>query len=331
MRDKLAQDEAEIAYLERKLKIKDKKLPKGFEEEGLDWLLDGLKDDYLDDRQERAAKANKRARASPEEDGEDGEESGSGFGSGDDEEGDEDELGDLEDDESEKDGANKSDEEFAGFSDEETPPEPSSKPVRQDPTKPFVPSGKYVPPSLRKPATTASASDSEDLTRLRRQAQGLLNRLSEANLLNILSEIESLYRTNARGHVTSVLCDIILGSVTDRAALLDTFVILHAGFVAGIYKLVGTDFGAHIVQRIVELFDSYHEAANKVDPAVAGKECTNIMSFLSELYNFGVVGAVLVLDFAREFLTDITELHTELLLKIVRSTSFPPIFCHLQV
>jgi len=42
IKDKLAQDDAEIAALERKLKIKDRKLPKAFIDDGLDFLLEGL-------------------------------------------------------------------------------------------------------------------------------------------------------------------------------------------------------------------------------------------------------------------------------------------------
>lgn len=334
IKDKLAEDNAEISYLEKKLKIKNKKLPSSFQDDGLDFLLEGLDDDFLGDEKVRATKRRKTGKLEPELEGSESDEMG--FEDMDDEEsGDEDELDDIlgdrmDLDESNEDldlGENESegsddddeDEEFKGFSSDFEEAELVKKP---DPTKSAegpkfeASTSKYIPPSLRKAPTT----DSELLLRLQRQCKGLLNRLSETNMLSILSEIETLYRTNPRGHVTSTLSDILISIVCDPSSLLDTFMILHAGFVAGIYKLVGTDFGAHIVQRIVENFDDYYQRTNGIkDPSTSTKECTNLMSFLAELYNFQVVGCVLVFDLIRIFLGEITELNTELLLKIVRS------------
>ncbi|KAI5779317.1 hypothetical protein EDC01DRAFT_780202 [Geopyxis carbonaria] len=350
VQDKLAEDHAEVAYLEKKLKIKNKKTPKSFAEDGLDFLLEGLKDDYLDDRAEKAVKINKRDRRLDFEDDSDDEEMSdeddglddllNGLGSegeseGDEEDDDEDDEDDEgsddedmdEDDDSNDEDVNEDEEEFEGFSDTEatstTTPAPADEEVPTE-TKdisapaPFVASAnKYIPPSLRKAATT----ESEELLRLRRQVQGLLNRLSEANLITILNELEEIYRSNPRGDVTNLLTNIIISTVGDRSSMLDTFMILHGGFVAGIYKIMGTDVGAHVVQRVVEDFYINHAKTNGIaDPAAAGKECTNLMSFLAELYNFQVVGAVLIFDFIRFFLSELTELHTELLLKIVRNS-----------
>lgn len=336
VKDKLAEDNAEISYLEKKLKIKNKKLPSSFQDDGLDFLLEGLDDDFLGDGEVRATKRRKAVKLEPELEGSESDEMG--FEDMDDEEsGDEDEddglddiLGDRMDlDESNEDldlgedesegGDDDEEEEFKGFGSDFEEAELIKEP---DPTKSAegpkfkTSTSKYIPPSLRKAPTT----DSELLLRLQRQCKGLLNRLSETNMLSILSEIETLYRTNPRGHVTSTLSDILISIVCDPSSLLDTFMILHAGFVAGIYKLVGTDFGAHIVQRIVENFDDYYQRTNGIKgPSTSTKECTNLMSFLAELYNFQVVGCVLVFDLIRIFLGEITELNTELLLKIVRS------------
>lgn len=78
------------------------------------------------------------------------------------------------------------------------------------------------------------------------------------------------------------------------------------------------DFGAEIVQRLVESFDKI--AAD--EQAKEGKQNLNLMSLLSQLYNFHVVGSNLVFDYIRLFLQEINETNTELLLKIIRSTYF---------
>lgn len=193
--------------------------------------------------------------------------------------------------------------------------EPKEKRVRENPyvappTK--TPSTtKYIPPSMR----AAAGSKSEEDARLRRQAQGLLNKLSEANLISILNDVEKLYRENPRQSVTSTLITLLLTLVADRAALQDTFIILHAGFIAGLYKLIGMDFGAMVIQTLVEMFDN---SADERGP-FTGKEQLNLVSLLSQLYNFHVVGSNLVFDYIRLFLEEINETNTEFLLKIIRS------------
>ena len=127
----------------------------------------------------------------------------------------------------------------------------------------------------------------------------------------ILSEIETLYRNNPRANVTSTLTALLITILTAQQTLLDTFVILHAGFTAALYRLIGIDFGAYLVQTLIEQFDKLYKNE--------GKDSLNLIVFLCELYNFGVVGASLVYDLIRMFLENLGEFSTELLLKIVQS------------
>jgi len=126
--------------------------------------------------------------------------------------------------------------EFDGFEDEERegdwevipkPPKERENPYVAPPVSAKdVSALKYVPPSLRKQTT----SDSEASVQLRRQVQGLLNRLSEANIISIFGDIEKLYQNNARQNVTATIIDLLMGLLSDPAILHDTFIILHAGF-----------------------------------------------------------------------------------------------------
>ena len=55
-----------------------------------------------------------------------------------------------------------------------------------------------------------------------------------------------------------------------------------------------------------------------------GKECSNLVVLLSELYNFQVISCVLMYDVIRALLDgDLTEFKVELLLKVARSTLLP--------
>lgn len=327
LRDRLAADDAEIAALEKALGIKGKKrLSRSFQEDGLDGLLNDLGDSST----EVSGRSGKRKRTEEEEwlerkrrkaQGIQDDEDGDGAAS------DEEVDGDLDSSDegretSDEDGDGRvekpgSDEDsFGGFESDTLSSPPPRKKVRENPyvapsTANVGTTTKYIPPSLRRPAS----SDSEALSRLRRQTQGLLNRLSEANMLSILGDIEKLYRDHPRQHVTSTLVDILIGSICDRAALQDTFVILHAGFMVAIYKVVGTDFGAQVVQRVVEEFTRF----NAADSHGSGKESNNLISLLAELYNFQMIGSTLIFDYIRLFLQELSEANTELLLKVIRS------------
>ncbi|KAL4808865.1 hypothetical protein BDV18DRAFT_133354 [Aspergillus unguis] len=307
IQDKLEQDDAEIAALEKKLGLKKGKVSKAFADDGLDDLLGDLDEGSADESKKRKREAddwllNKRRKAQglPVDESEESEddlldEDLEGLEDSEEEEGSGEDMDALEEDESEEEPAPKKRE------------NPYVAPVQTE-SKP----GKYIPPSLR----AASNSESESLTRLRRQAQGHLNKLSEANLVSILAEFEKLYREHPRQNVTSTLISLLFALICERSALNDTFIILHAGFIAAVYKVMGMDFGAEIVQKIVETFDAGGDERGKFE----GKETINLISLLSQLYNFHVVGSTLVFDYIRLFLQDINEDNTELLLKVIRNS-----------
>ncbi|KAL4881083.1 hypothetical protein BJY04DRAFT_227997 [Aspergillus karnatakaensis] len=309
VQEKLDNDDAEIAALEKKLGLKKGKRSKASLEDGLDDLLGDLGEGSEDEGRKRKREAdewlkNKRRKAQglPVDEP---EESESELGSDDD-------MEDFDDDDMDMDGFDDDDEGEESEEEEKAPKKRENPYVAPVQAAPESHPGKYIPPSLR----AASNSESESLTRLRRQAQGHLNKLSEANLVSILAEFEKLYREHPRQNVTSTILSLLFALVCERSALSDTFIILHAGFIAAIYKVMGSDFGAEIVQKIVETFDAGGDDRGKFE----GKETINLISLLSQLYNFHVIGSTLVFDYIRLFLQDINEDNTELLLKVIRNS-----------
>ncbi|KAJ5334656.1 hypothetical protein N7452_007059 [Penicillium brevicompactum] len=315
VKSKLAQDDAEIAALEKKLGLKKgNKLPKAFEDDGLDDLLGDLggggadasedesrkrkreADDWLEAKRQKARA--QQAQAPKQDD--------SQMDSDEDVDLDEQIFGSDDDDEA----ADGSD--FDGFDEEAKAPKVKENPYIAPVTKTEPTAQKYIPPSLR----GRQDPESENLTRLKRQAQGQLNKLSEANMLSIVAEFEKLYRDYPRQHVTSTLINLLMGLICERAALNDTFLILHAGFISALYKLLGMDFGAEIVQTVVETLDAGGDERGKFE----GKEILNLVSLLSQLYNFHVIGSSLMFDYVRLFVQEINEANTELLLKVIRNS-----------
>ncbi|KAF2724131.1 hypothetical protein K431DRAFT_263328 [Polychaeton citri CBS 116435] len=327
----LQTDDDEIAALERRLGVKGKMKGGAVTQDELDFLVRGsdseddiglesehsiLKRKRPEDSKWLLDKRRKALGASDE-----GLEDDLEVAFEDDED-DEDDEGDLKNPFSEDDDLSVDD--FAGFEEEEEAP-PQARKQRENPyvapaskgTETVA--GKYVPPSLRK----LPASDDEALKVLRRQVQGQMNRLSEANLLSILQSIEGLYKNNPRQYVTSTLVDLLSNLVTDPSPLNDTFLILHAGFATALYKTIGTDFAAQLLERLVETFDQHHSVAGNSVAQPTGKQALNIMAFLADLYTFQLTSSVLIFDYIRLLLqlspeSSLSESNTELLLRVMR-------------
>lgn len=287
------EDEAEIAALEKKLGIKDsaRKLPKAFEDDGLGEILGGLDGDFEEEdedaKRDRAWLERKKAGKSARDLHEDSES--------------------VEDDDDSEDG----DEE-----DEQTQKAPAKR-VRENPyVAPVAAGQKYVPPARQAP----SSADAEADARIKRQVKGQVNRLSEANILTILGELERLLANNPRNAITSALVEHIVDLTSDATVLGDSFLIVHAGLVAAVYKVVGSEFGAQFlssfVARMSELYDP--AVAQEAQEGSGHKGVVNLVSLLAQLYNLQVVSSTIVFDYVRMFLHSITEDHTELLLRVVR-------------
>ena len=328
LQDRLAADDAEIAALEKALGVRGKKnLPKSFKDDGLDSLLEGI-DDSVGLGEEPSVKRKRneeeqwlkykrrkaQALVSHPEDSGSGEDRDNGDRSSgsenssffeDESEGDE-EVGRNEEDEFEVLEEDESDRPLSVQSGRRPRENPYVAPTAGEPRI-------YVPPSLR----SIEQSEPEDLTRLRRQSQGLLNRLSEANMISILTDVEHMYRDRPRQHVSRTLLGLLMDLFSEPTTLQDTFVILHAGFIAAVYKVVGPDFGTQAIQRIHDRFQESY--SNDSMEEGRGKQLKNLISLLSELYIFQVISSNLIYDFIRLCLKDFSESNTELLLTLVRT------------
>ncbi|KAH9917843.1 uncharacterized protein B0H18DRAFT_687168 [Fomitopsis serialis] len=198
-----------------------------------------------------------------------------------------------------------------------------------------TPSGRYVPPHLRNRTKDEDAAPSEAQLKLTRQLKGLLNRLSEQNIASIVDGVEEIYRNHRRHDVTSTLTTLIVDGISAHSMLLDSYVVLHSAFISALHKLVGIEFAAYFVQNSVASYERHFaEVQNGQSPSppiseakleegagTIGKEASNLIVLLSELYNFQVISCVLVYDIIRDLLDgDLTEFRIELLLKITRNS-----------
>ncbi|KAF4997062.1 hypothetical protein FDECE_12216 [Fusarium decemcellulare] len=323
VQERLAQDDAEIEAFERKLGIKKgrKSLPQSFKDDGLGDLLDDLGgeedsgdddskkrkneyDDWLASKRRKTAQSTSQSRARDEIDEEDEDNLDS--------------KGDSADDDDE-DGGDFDDESFDGFDDDVADKTPAQPRQRENPyvaPTTGVTVAKYVPPSMRK----AAGTEEEHRSRLRKQVQGLINRLTDANILSIVQSVEELYQKNARGDVTDIITDAIMAQICKPESLPDQFFVLTGGFAAAIYRIIGSSFGSHLIRRVVADFGAQYEHASKDVNAESAiqKEASNILTLLSQLYVFEVVSCKIIFDYMEKLLGDLTEVNVELLLRICR-------------
>ncbi|KAI1462964.1 uncharacterized protein F4812DRAFT_290982 [Daldinia caldariorum] len=314
-KSKLAQDDAEIKELEKKLGLRGRKsLPKSFQDDGLGDLLDGLDEDdggnigpasqsrRKTEADEWLAQKRKKAQAAAEK------------AAANESAGDSDEDGDDLDDENmlSGDGNSEKDDEdaFEGFSDQEKPA--LARPPRENPyVAPTTGVAKYVPPAFRK----QSGSGDEAEARIRRRVQGLMNRLTTDSMFGLVKDFMALYDTNPRQTVTSAIVDLILALVCSPEKRPDSFFTMVAGFLAAMHKSQGMAFSAYCIQRLVEIFDQRYRGTtgDKSDPGLR-----HLISLLAEIYNMQIVGPGLVFDYIRLLLHHHSELNTELLLRIIQ-------------
>ncbi|KAI0424937.1 hypothetical protein F5Y09DRAFT_322960 [Xylaria sp. FL1042] len=335
---KIAEDEKEIAKLEKKLGLRGKKkLPKSFDEDGLGTLLEGLggmgsdgehgplsrnkrkaeADEWLAQKRRKAeAAAAGRGPAVIEDDDTVSNIDEDGFDEDEDEE-DIDLLGgesDSEEDEEDEEDEGENDG-FEGLSDTGEGKEQEEEPARRQRENPYVAPttnvAKYVPPSLRKQPASSNQAEGQ----LRRRIQGLINRLTNDNMTGILKDIIDLYQTNPRQLVTSSLVDLIMVLVRSPEKRPRSFFIMIAGFIAAIHKTMGVAVSAQFLQQLVETLEKRSAAAlgNQSDA-----ESKHLVSLVAELYNMQVIGCNLIFDYVRLFLQTLSELNTELLLRIIQ-------------
>lgn len=169
---------------------------------------------------------------------------------------------------------------------------------------------KYVPPSRR-----ATSGESEELSRLKRQIKGLINRLSDSNIGTIVNEISSLYATKSRNQMNTSITEIVLDSISMQGTLLDNFLVIHAGFITAQFRSIGIEFGAFFLQTLVEKFEQ-EAAKSQVDRT---KSANNLLSLITQLYIFKFISCKLIYDLIKKFLETFSESNVEFLLQIVRS------------
>lgn len=170
---------------------------------------------------------------------------------------------------------------------------------------------------------------------LRRQIQGLLNRISDATLPSIALQIVQLYDNNTRNSVTNLTTTILLGYIASGVNMPDAFICTYAGFLTCLHSLV-REFGAHFIQTLVGKLNYVLPSNENMNVSIdnenmegsvddeKSKSDLNFTSLISYLYNFSMINHELIYDLIRKLLEGslLKEQNIECLLRILKICGF---------
>ncbi|NXG42154.1 NOM1 protein, partial [Psilopogon haemacephalus] len=174
----------------------------------------------------------------------------------------------------------------------------------------------YVPPQVRKAQETLDDKKREELGRLKKMVNGLINRLSEPNLSSISGQMEELYMANSRKDMNETLTDILMNACVTAVAMPARLMMEHVLLVSILHHNVGIEVGAHFLEAVVKKFDELLKSDAE------GKECENLLALVAHLYNFHVVHSLLIFDILKKLVSTFTEKEIELILFLLKNVGF---------
>ncbi|XP_056193003.1 nucleolar MIF4G domain-containing protein 1 isoform X2 [Falco biarmicus] len=175
---------------------------------------------------------------------------------------------------------------------------------------------KYVPPQVRKAQETLDDKKREELGRLKKMVNGLINRLSEPNLSSISGQLEELYMASSRKDMNETLTDILMNACVTAVAMPARLMMEHVLLVSILHHNVGIEVGAHFLEAVVKKFDELCKSDAE------GKECENLLALIAHLYNFHVVHSLLIFDILKKLIGTFTEKEIELILFLLKNVGF---------
>ncbi|XP_050178607.1 nucleolar MIF4G domain-containing protein 1 [Myiozetetes cayanensis] len=175
---------------------------------------------------------------------------------------------------------------------------------------------KYVPPQARRAQETLDDKKREELGRLKKMVNGLINRLSEPNLSSISGQMEELYMANSRKDMNDTLTEILMNACVTAVAMPTRLVMEHVLLVSILHHNVGIEVGAHFLEAVVKKFDELCRSDAE------GKECENLLALIAHLYNFHVVHCLLIFDILKKLVSTFTEKEIELILFLLKNVGF---------
>ncbi len=150
--------------------------------------------------------------------------------------------------------------------------------------------GAYVPPARRRALAALDAS--EDTQALRRQINGLMNRLSEQSRDSVVRSLKELFDNNSVTVCATLLKDLVMTACGSASHVVGTLIPVYASVVAALHHAVGVDVSALIIENLAVRF---HESFI-TSTSSSSKLPNNCALLLVYLYGARVLHHDLIVD-----------------------------------
>lgn len=180
-------------------------------------------------------------------------------------------------------------------------------------------------------AHVAIDETSDSYRSLRRQVNGLLNRLSDQSKDGIVRSLKALYESNSLTVTSHVLNACVTSACSNSSQIMATLTPLYAVVIAALHFTVGVEVGAFILEHVFlgfdrQLCDANTNRSEKDEHSFIGNKLpANLLMLIIYLYNFRVVHHTLIIEILERLAegwsgvetNKMEELEAELILLIV--------------
>nr|XP_033331195.1 nucleolar MIF4G domain-containing protein 1 homolog [Megalopta genalis] len=184
--------------------------------------------------------------------------------------------------------------------------------------------GQVIHESITRKYHTAQASidsinkDDEIFVSLKRKLKGFLNRVAENNMHTISNQIEEMYMTNSRNNMNYLLTNLTFEAIIADVLTPNRLVCEYMMLIAILHANIGVEIGAHFLEKLVKKFVEIIDTPQVVE----NKRLDNVILMISHLYNFKVYGYRLLYQILDRLTTKFTEKEIDLILLILRTVGF---------
>uniref|UniRef100_A0A2P2I419 Nucleolar MIF4G domain-containing protein 1 homolog n=1 Tax=Hirondellea gigas TaxID=1518452 RepID=A0A2P2I419_9CRUS len=178
-------------------------------------------------------------------------------------------------------------------------------------------SGYCSPEQRKQDAQLQEQLKTDIMKKVRTQLRGRLNRLAQLNLTSAITMVTALYSNHPRQLLNVVLSELLTAElVTGGGLTLDRHCQECALLVVATGANVAEEIGAHILTDFVV---SWHSELQSKGSSVLLR---NYIMFVTHLYNFGLVHAVLMFDMLHLLLNHFSATNVEQVIQIMGSVGF---------
>ncbi|XP_076286950.1 nucleolar MIF4G domain-containing protein 1 homolog [Lasioglossum baleicum] len=160
--------------------------------------------------------------------------------------------------------------------------------------------------------------DDETLLSLKRKLKGCMNRVAENNMHTISNQIEEMYMANSRNNMNYLLTKLTFEAVIANVITPNRLVCEYMMLIAILHANVGVEIGAHFLEKLVKKFIEIIDTPQDVE----NKRLDNVILMISHLYNFKVYGHRLLYQILDRLTTKFTEKEIDLILLVLRTVGF---------